>query len=179
MQKQIHQQLISQASKQFLTRADRSPPDIMGAGGKFPRQFIERLTGGRELDAHFVGELFEVVAEVKGDFRKHRARTELISQFQSFQGDPQLAHDPGQGQLARAFWRCVGQGVQAHIIGAAAEFVERVQAAPQPVPFLHHCGEACLCQSDSSGETRRTRTDYDGIRALVCGFHREDLRPSW
>ncbi len=117
----------------------------------------------------------EVVVELAARRRETRSPSRPAAQSaKSSQRNPQLPQQPGQRARFVPLGREVGHGVQADVVVAAAEPVERVQPADRVVPLEHADALVVVGQANAGRQPRHAGADDD--RVVHATIRRVEVR---
>ncbi len=105
----------------YATISLREPIEVVGLVGKRPGDFVAQRA--------------VVVVEFQSRAGESDLRAELRGDGEVVPRESQLPQQPGERAGLRALGRKVGERVQADVVIAAAEAIERVQPADRVVPL--------------------------------------------
>ena len=126
-------------------------------------EFAEAVDRAREFAGDFAFEQFDIVAEIEGDVGKADRRADLFGEGKVFPIEAELADKFGQRAPLGPFAGEVGHRVEADVIVAAAEAIERVKPADGVVAFEDADTLVKVCQADPGGQAAHPGTDDDRV----------------
>jgi len=116
-----------------------------------------------KLFGDFAAQQLQTVGEAESRAGEDDFGAELGGDFEVVAGETQLLKQPRQGAFFGALGGDVGDGVQADVVVAAAEPVERVQPADRGVAFENANALVEIGQANARRQARHACTDDDRV----------------
>ena len=111
----------------------------------------------------FVAQRSSVVVEPQPHAGEGDLRADLRGDREIVPAEAQLPQQPGERAGLRALGREVGERVQADVVVAAAQAIERVQPADRVVPLENADALVVIRQPNPGGQPGHPRADDDGV----------------